>query len=272
MLARKLKDSRVECTACSRYCKLNEGQVGLCGVRQNVKGKLKLLVYGKVIAAHVDPIEKKPVMHFHPGTRIFSIGTIGCNWLCQYCQNYDITRLSRVSGIEMPPKSVVQKALAYGCPGVAYTYNEPTIFMEYAHDAGVLARKAGLFNIFVSNGFETKESVKLLPDFLDAITVDFKGNGNKAFLNKYVGILGPEPVFETLLRLKKLKIHVEITDLVVPRVGDKLEDAKKLAEWIRDNLGPETPLHFLRFHPDYKLRNLPPTPSETWIAKLSAPL
>lgn len=263
VLARKLKDGRIECTACSRYCKLKENQIGLCGVRQNVKGQLDLLVYGKVAAVHIDPIEKKPVTHFRPGTRIFSIGTTGCNWLCKYCQNYDLSQRRKVEGLDMPPKAVVAKALETSCQGIAYTYNEPTIFMEFAHDTGVLARKAGLINIFVSNGFETKESVKLLPDFLDAITVDFKGNGNKTFLNQYVGILGPEPIFEALLLMKKLKIHIEITDLVVPKVGDNLEDARKLAQWVYDNLGPEMPLHFLRFHPDYKMREFPATPVET---------
>jgi pyruvate formate lyase activating enzyme len=263
-LHRSLPGGRIQCTACARLCQLGEGQVGLCGIRGVVGGKLYLLAYGRVVAGHVDPIEKKPVIHYKPGSKIFSIATSGCNWLCSYCQNYDISQRRRVEGVEASPEDVVSKALSYGCEGVAYTYNQPTIFMEYARDVGVLARKKGLFNIFVSNGFDTPESVGMMGSFLDCITVDFKGSGEREFVRKYIGIPDAEPVFRTILDTKRrTRVHVEITDLIVPRVGDSLEAARKLCRWVYDNLGPDTPVHFLRFHPDYKMMDFPSTPVET---------
>ncbi|MFQ5761545.1 MAG: AmmeMemoRadiSam system radical SAM enzyme [Candidatus Bathyarchaeia archaeon] len=259
-----LSEGRVRCTACARYCNIPEGKIGLCGIRQNLNGRLHLLVYGKVITGHIDPIEKKPVTHFMPGTKIFSIATTGCNWLCHYCQNYDISQRRKVEGVDVTPEEVVRLTQQYRCEGIAYTYNQPTIFIEFARDVGVLARKAGIINAFVSNGYDTPETVKMMNEFLDAITVDFKGNGETNFLRRYVGVPNAEPIFQTLLEIKKkTKIHVEITDLVVPEVGDDVEAARKLAEWVHDNLGPETPIHFLRFHPDYKLMHLGWTPIET---------
>jgi pyruvate formate lyase activating enzyme len=257
-------DGRVTCTACARNCQVNEGQIGLCGIRQNVGGKLQLLSYGKLFTGHIDPIEKKPVTHYRPGTRIFSVATSGCSWLCKYCQNYDISQRRKIEGMDIEPADVPRLALAQECHGVAYTYNEPTIFIEYARDIGLAAHERGLFNIFVSNGFATPESVSMMGQFLDCITVDFKGSGEKNFVRKYIGIPGAEPIFETLSELKsKTKIHVEITDLIVPGVGDNLEEARKLSKWVYDNLGPMTPVHFLRFHPDYKMMDFPSTPTET---------
>ncbi|MDT7968833.1 MAG: AmmeMemoRadiSam system radical SAM enzyme [Candidatus Calditenuis sp.] len=258
------KGGRVKCTACARYCQIGEGQIGLCGVRGVVNGTLYLFVYGRIIASHVDPIEKKPVTHFMPGTKIFSIATTGCNWLCAYCQNFDISQRRKVEGIEVTPEEVVEAAIRYGSHGIAYTYNEPTIFIEFAHDIGVIARRRGLINVFVTNGYWTPDSVRMASEFLDAATVDFKGNGEVNFLRRYVGIPDPEPIFQTLLEIKeKTRIHIEITDLVVPEVGDDLNAARKLVRWIHDNLGPDTPVHFLRFHPDYKMMHLPWTPVET---------
>ncbi len=264
ILYEPMEGGRVKCTACARYCQIPDGKPGLCGVRANVGGKLQLLVYGKVITGHVDPIEKKPVSHFMPGTKIFSIATTGCNWLCHYCQNYDISQRRKVEGTDLNPPGVVKLAKQYGSHGIAYTYNQPTIFLEFARDIGVLARKAGLINIFVSNGYDTEEAVSMMNEFLDCITVDFKGSGETAFVRKYIGIQNAEPIYQTLLELKqKTKIHIEITDLIVPELGDSIEAAKKLSKWVYDNLGPDTPLHFLRFHPDYKLMHLPLTPTET---------
>jgi pyruvate formate lyase activating enzyme len=258
------KGGRVKCTACARYCQIGEGQIGLCGVRGVVNGTLYLFVYGRIIASHVDPIEKKPVTHFMPGTKIFSIATTGCNWLCAYCQNFDISQRRKVEGIEVTPEEVVEAAIRYGSHGIAYTYNEPTIFMEFAHDIGVIARRRGLINVFVTNGYWTPDSVRMASEFLDAATVDFKGNGEVNFLRRYVGIPDPEPIFQTLLEIKeKTRIHIEITDLVVPEVGDDLNAARRLVRWVHDNLGPDTPVHFLRFHPDYKMMHLPWTPVET---------
>ncbi len=255
---------RIVCTACARYCRLREGQIGLCGVRGVFGGELRLLVYGRVITGHIDPIEKKPVTHYMPGTKIFSIATTGCNWLCAYCQNFDISQRRKVEGIEASPEKVVEMALRYGSDGIAYTYNEPSIFMEYAHDIGVIARRKGLINIFVTNGYWTPDSVTMASEFLDCATVDFKGSGEREFVRKYIGIPDAEPVFQTLLEMKRrTKIHIEITDLIVPEIGDNLDAARRLSRWVYENLGPETPIHFLRFHPDYKLLHLPWTPVET---------
>lgn len=262
----KLKGGRVKCNACARYCNIPDGKIGFCGIRRNIGGKLYLLVYGKVITAHIDPIEKKPLSHFMPGSSVFSIATTGCNWMCKFCQNYDISQRKKVEGIDLEPKEVVDLALSYDSDGIAYTYNEPLIFLEFAKDVGVLARKKGLYNVFVSNGYATPEAVDMLKLFLDGITVDIKGNGKRDFLRKYVGILDPEPIFQTLIELRdKTNVHVEITDLIIPEVGDDLESARRLSRWIYDNLGPDVPLHFLRFYPNYLMSNLPPTPIETLV-------
>ena len=264
VLYEKLPDDKVRCTACARYCEIGKGQIGLCGVRGNVDGKLDLFVYGKVIAGHVDPVEKKPVVHYRPGSKVFSIATTGCNWLCKYCQNYDISQRRKDEGSDMTPEQVVQTALDYQADGIAYTYNQPSIFIEFARDCGVLARKKGLYNVFVSNGYDTPETVKMMGEFLDCITVDFKGSAEPDFTRKYIGVPDPKPIFETLLEIRdKTKIHVEITDLIVPKVGDNLEYAKKLSKFVYDEFGPEMPIHFLRFHPDYKMMEFPSTPVET---------
>ncbi len=264
ILYEKLPNDKVRCTACARYCEIGKDQIGLCGIRGNVGGKLELFVYGKVIAGHVDPIEKKPVIHYRPGSSIFSIATTGCNWLCKYCQNYDISQRRKIEGQDMTPEQVVQTALDYKAEGIAYTYNQPSIFIEFARDCGVIAHKKGLFNVFVSNGYDTPDTVKMMNEFLDCITVDFKGSAEPQFTKKYIGVPDPKPIFDTLIEIRdKTKIHVEITDLIVPRVGDDLEYAKKLCKFIFDEFGPEMPIHFLRFHPDYKMMEFEPTPVKT---------
>jgi pyruvate formate lyase activating enzyme len=183
---------------------------------------------------------------------------------CQYCQNADISQRRRVEGIDVGPDEVVAKAKAYGCEGLAYTYNQPTIFMEYARDVGRLARTKGLFNLFVSNGFDTPDTVSMMKEFLDGITVDFKGSGETNFLRRYIGIPGADPIFQTLLEIKqRTSVHLEITDLVVPKVGADTGAAEKLCRWIYDNLGEDTPIHFLRFHPDYKMMDFLSTPVAT---------
>ena len=255
---------RVKCTACARYCSIPEGKIGLCGIRGNVNGKLWLFVYGKVIAGQIDPIEKKPVIHYMPGSKIFSIATTGCNWLCQYCQNYDISQRRKIEGVDMTPEEVVAQAIRYKCEGIAYTYNQPSIFIEYARDVGVIARKNGIFNIFVSNGYDTPETVAMMNEFLDCITVDFKGSGEQKFTRRYIGVPDTQPIFDTLRAIKaNSRIHIEITDLIVPTIGDDLDAARKLCKFVYNELGPDTPVHFLRFHPDYKMMNLPSTPVDT---------
>jgi pyruvate formate lyase activating enzyme len=184
-----------------------------------------------------------------PGSKVFSVGTTGCNWMCRYCINFDLSQRRKIEGVDITPKEVVDKALQRGCHGIAYTYNEPSIFLEFARDCGVLAKKKGLFNIFVSNGYGTPESVSMMSEFLDSITVDFKGNGEEKFV---------------LLEIRdKTKIHVEITDLVVPQVGDNLDHAKKLCKFVYDEFGPDMPIHFLQFHPSYKMMEFEPTPVQT---------
>jgi len=263
-LYRNLPNGRVQCTACARNCQIGEGQVGFCGVRGVVGGKLYLLVYGKVMAGHIDPIEKKPVVHYHPGSKVFSIATSGCSWACSYCQNSDISQLRKIEGVDATPEELVDSAVSHGCEGMAYTYNQPTIFMEYARDVGKLARSKGLFNIFVSNGYDTPETVAMMDDFLDCVTVDFKGSGETSFVRKYIAIPNADPIFQSLLDVKRrAKVHVEITDLIVPRVGDSLEAAERLCRWVYENLGPDVPVHFLRFHPDYKMMDIPATPVKT---------
>lgn len=226
-----MKSGRVQCTACARRCQIGEGQIGLCGVRGVVGGKLFLLNYGRIIAGHVDPIEKKPVIHYRPGSKIFSIATTGCSWLCRFCQNSDISQRRKVEGVEVTPQRIVKLAVENGCEGLAYTYNEPSIFMEYARDVGKVAHRKGLFNIFVSNGYDTPESVKVMGEFLDCLTVDFKGSGETGFVRSIVHIPDAEPIFQTLLEVKqRTNIHVEITDLIVPGIGDNPESARKLAK------------------------------------------
>ncbi|MGC8568392.1 MAG: AmmeMemoRadiSam system radical SAM enzyme [Nitrososphaeria archaeon] len=259
----KKAGERIKCLACARGCLLGEGQIGFCGVRGVKGGKLYLLNYGIVEALHMDPIEKKPLVHFYPGSKVLSMGTTGCSWACAYCQNFDLSQRKRIEGIEMMPDEIINLAKRYGADGLAYTYNEPSIFAEFAHDVGVEGRKAGLFNVFVSNGYFTDEEIDYFTEFLDAITVDFKGNGNRNFLRKYAAVPDPEPIFNSLKELRRKGVHVEITDLVVPEVGDSLDDARRLSRWIVDNLGDDTPIHFLRFHPDYKMLWLPETPLST---------
>ncbi|MDQ4022159.1 MAG: radical SAM protein, partial [Thermoproteota archaeon] len=186
-LYHKLSNGRIKCTACARLCEIPEGKIGLCGIRGVVEDKLQLFAYGRVIAGNVDPIEKKPVTHYRPGTAIFSIATTGCNWLCKYCQNYDISQRRKIEGIQMTPDQVIDTAQSYGAQGIAYTYNEPSIFIEFAKDCGIEAHKKGIFNIFVSNGYDTPESVNMMRKFLDCITVDFKGSGKLEFVRQYIG-------------------------------------------------------------------------------------
>ena len=263
-LYRDLKSGRVQCTACARLCQIGEGQVGFCGIRGVTGGKLYLLDYGRIMAAHVDPIEKKPVVHYHPGSKILSVATSGCSWACRFCQNYDISQRRQPDGVDETPEHLVSLAVEHGCEGMAYTYNQPSVFVEYARDVGKIARSKGIFNIFVSNGYDTPDTVSAMGEFLDCITVDFKGSGERDFVRRYISIPDAEPIFQTMLDIRnRTKIHIEVTDLVVPQVGDSLDAAKKLCDWIYDNLGPETPVHFLRFHPDYKMMDLPQTPVKT---------
>lgn len=257
-------EGRIRCTACSRYCLLKEGQTGFCGVRKNEGGKLDLMVYGRPLAVQIDPIEKKPILHAKQGTYIYSIGTAGCDFACQFCQNFDISQRKKIEGsLIMEPEAVVKDAIRNGCKGIAFTYNEPTIYTEYARDIGLIARDSGLFTVYVSNGYETEESVSMMEEFLDYITVDFKGNGSVDFYRRYMSVPNSDFIYKTLRVLSKSGIHAEITDLVVPRVGDSIGEAEKMIGKVRDIFGTSIPMSFLAFHPDYRMMEFPRTPVET---------
>lgn len=265
-LYEKLDDKRVKCTACSRYCILKDGQTGFCGVRGNEGGKLDLRAYGRPLVVQIDPIEKKPILHRYQGYWIYSIGTAGCNFACQFCQNYDVSQRRQIKGsYYMTPEQVVDKAISEGCQGIAFTYNEPTIFTEYARDIGLIAKQKGLVTVFVSNGFETHEAISELATFLDCITVDFKGNANLNFYRRYMSVPSPEFIYDALKGFSKTGIHVEITDLVVPQIGDSLSDAREMVRRVKEIFGDSIPVSFLRFHPDYKLMHLPSTTVDSLI-------
>jgi pyruvate formate lyase activating enzyme len=262
-------DGKVRCTACARYCTIPSGSHGFCYVRENVDGRLVLRTYGLASAIQVDPVEKKPLSHYRPGTRVLSIGTVGCNWRCQYCQNADISQEREIQGRPLSPSAAVRRAQQFGCAGVTFTYNEPTIFAEYARDVIVEAHRAGLFTNFVTNGYMTPEATGYLGGYLDAVSVDFKGSGEPGFMRKYISAKGPEPILESTVALRARGTHVEITDLIVPQVGESVDATRSLARFVVDRLGPETPFHLLRFHPDYHMLDLPVTPVAT-LEKLHA--
>jgi pyruvate formate lyase activating enzyme len=263
ILWRPLGDKKVECVACARRCQIPEGSHGFCFVRQNQGGKLYLANYGSLVAMQIDPIEKKPFNHFAPGSYVFGIGTASCNLGCLFCQNPEMSKEREAEGRQVSPERVVELALKGGASGIAYTYNEPTIFIEYALDVAKIARKEGLYNVFVTNGYMTKEAVQAMKGLIDAAVVDFKGNGERKFVEKYSAIPSSEPIKEALLELKRAGIHIEVTDLIIPEVGDSLEACGELTKWMRDNLGPDTPIQFTRFYPAYKMMDYPETPYET---------
>ncbi|MEM4717689.1 MAG: AmmeMemoRadiSam system radical SAM enzyme [Desulfurococcaceae archaeon] len=258
-------ENKVKCNLCHRKCVIAPSAYGACGVRYNHNGVLYTLVYGVLTAANIDPIEKKPLSHFNPGSLVFSISTAGCNFYCKFCDNWVLSqsRWDRVFGQLYDPEDVVEEAIKTGSHGISYTYNEPTIFYEFMYDTARLAKKKGLFNTIVTNGYMTPEAVKELSGILDAATVDFKGGGNREFYTKYMGVLNPDPIYETIMELKNIGVWIEITNLVVPLIGDREDDIIKLADWIIENLGDETPFHLLRFHPDYLLQDIPHTPVKT---------
>ncbi len=263
ILWKKDAGDRVICTACARYCHIPNGSNGFCFVRKNISGELYLINYGNLSAIQIDPIEKKPFNHFRPGSWVLGVGTDSCNFDCAFCQNHAISKEKEINQTYISPEDLIEMAIANKVDGIAFTYNEPTIFIEYALDVAELAKEKGLFTLFVSNGYMTKEAVEAIKGKIDAVVVDFKGNGEQKFMNKYEVVPREEPIKETLINLKKAGIHVEITDLVVPKVGDSLEAADSLTKWIADNLGKETPIQFTRFYPDYKMYNYPYTSVES---------
>jgi len=259
----KLPDSKVECTACERRCRIPDGSKGFCFVRQNQGGKLYLANYGLLEAMQVDPIEKKPFNHFMPGSYVFGVGTSSCNWGCLFCQNHNISKDREVKGVEVSPSKLVDLAIENNSQSIAFTYNEPTIFIEYVVDVAKIAHGMGLYNLFVTNGYMTGEAVDFMRGNIDAAVVNLKGNGEQKFSNKYEAVVSNEQVRNALIMLKKAKIHLEMTDLIVPSVGDSLEACDELTRWVAKELGTDTPIHFTRFHPDYKMMDSMETPYST---------
>lgn len=233
-------------------------------VRENIRGKLFSLNYGKVVALNIDPIEKKPLFHFLPGVSALSYACSGCNFRCLYCCNSEISQkcLPDVSGKDYKPEQIVDIAVKEECPVISHTYTEPTIYYEFASDVAIFAHDKNIKNIFVTNGYMTPEALENFK-YLDAATVDFKASADEAFMKKYASVTNIEPIFNFLKELKKQKIHTEITNLVVPRVGDDMEKFRKLVKWIVDELGADVPFHILRFFPNYKISEFPSTPSAT---------
>jgi pyruvate formate lyase activating enzyme len=256
------KGQLLQCHICPHNCTIAENKRGFCGVRENQKGKLYLLVYGKPVSICVDPVEKKPMFHFLPASKVYSIGTVGCNLRCLHCQNWQISQERDIIGEKLMPEDVVEEALNADCGSIAYTYTEPTIFYEYVLDTAKLARKKGLKNIMVTNGYINQEPLKELYRYIDAANVDLKGFTEKFY--KEITSSSLAPVLETLKTIKSMKTcHLEITNLIIPTLNDDMEKIKEMCVWIKDNLGTDVPLHFSRFFPFYRLEHLPPTPPET---------
>lgn len=263
-LYQKLENKSVRCGLCAHRCLIAEGKRGVCFVRENQGGKLYCLVYGLAIAANVDPIEKKPLFHFQPGTDSFSIATAGCNFKCGYCQNWQISQITKdggkIIGEELPPKEIVKRARQTGCASIAYTYTEPTIFFEYAKDTAKLARKEGLANVFVTNGYQTPEVAREMAGFVDAANVDLKSFSD-TFYKKVCGAR-LAPVLEGIKNIYKAGIHLEITTLVVPNQNDSDKEITQIAKFIA-KLDKNIPWHISRFHPNYQMLEASPTPLET---------
>ncbi len=264
MFYKKLDDNKVQCYLCRHECVIADGKTGICAVRENKEGKLHTLVYGKVVSINIDPIEKKPLYHFLPGTDTYSLATVGCNFRCEHCQNYDISQLPRerhkIVGEPFSPREIVRDALAQKCKSISYTYTEPTIFFEYAYDIAKLANKEGLKNIFVTNGYVGEEPLRTIAPYLDAANIDLKAF-TEEFYRKICGAR-LEPVLESIRLYKELGIWIEITTLIIPDLNDSEKELRQIARFIK-GLGEETPWHVTAFYPTYKLMEKPPTPAET---------
>jgi pyruvate formate lyase activating enzyme len=260
-----LTEGEIRCNLCKHRCRIKEGKRGICGARENRDGNLYSLVYGKIVAEHIDPVEKKPLFNFMPGSRAFSVGTVGCNFHCRHCQNFDISQYPQehggeVIGQDRTPEKIVGFAKAAQCEAIAYTYTEPTIFYEFAYDTAILAHKEGIKNVYVSNGYMSREAARKIAPHLDAINVDLK-----AFTNGfYKSVCGArlKPVLETIPLMKELGVWVEVTTLTIPGLNDAEEEIRDIARFVK-NVGPEVPWHVTQFYPAYKLLDVPPTPVAT---------
>ncbi len=257
---------KVRCKLCSHRCVIDDGKLGRCCVRKNIDGVLYSLTYDKVCSANPDPIEKKPLFHFQPGTQSFSIATMGCNFRCEFCQNWQISQAAfedgQISGQAIPPEQIVEAAVRDGCASIAYTYTEPTIFMELCNDCGRLGKERGLSNVFVSNGFMTIEAIDFAKDWLNGINVDLKAFNEDYYTRLCKARL--QPVLDTISYIaKETDIWLEITTLLLPDENDSDEELKKLTDFIVNNAGVDVPWHISRFYPQYKCQDSAPTSIET---------
>ncbi|MEJ2097717.1 MAG: AmmeMemoRadiSam system radical SAM enzyme [Deltaproteobacteria bacterium] len=267
-LFESLPENRVRCHLCNHRCVINEGKRGICAVRQNRSGVLHTLVYEKVIAQHVDPIEKKPLFHFFPGSLSYSIATVGCNFKCRFCQNADIAqmpsdRAGMVIGDSVSAAAIVQAAVSQKCRSIAYTYTEPTVYFELAHAVARKAKEQGIYNIFVTNGYMSREALEMIQPYLDAANVDLKAFTD-GFYKRYCGAK-LKHVKETLVRMKTAGVFVEVTTLIIPGLNDDPRELADLASFLVTALGPDTPWHISRFHPTYQLTDRPATPLKTLL-------
>lgn len=260
---KRLPDKVVKCLLCPKECVVPDGKKGFCRVRKNINGEYYTLVHSNPCAIHIDPIEKKPLYHFLPGTTALSLATAGCNFACKNCQNWTISQASpeETDNIEISPKKMVELAVEYKTPTIAYTYTEPSVFYEYMLEIAKLAHKNGVLNMYHSNGYLNQEPLKELIPYLDGANVDLKGLSESFYKEITGGTL--KPVLDTLKTLKNNGVWLEITNLVIPTKNDDERMIKKMCEWIKNELGKDVPLHFSRFYPCYKLQNLHPTPVET---------
>ncbi len=259
-----MSDGRVHCYLCPRHCHIGEGQHGFCFIRKNEQDRLVQLAYGRPAAVAIDPVEKKPLNHFFPGTSILSMGTAGCNMGCFFCQNWDISKAKadQVRSADLSPQQVVELAIDRRTPHIAFTYNEPTIWGEYVIDIAREAHAAGINTVMVSNGYVTREAFFDIYRYIDAANIDLKGFTEK-FYSK-ITLTHLQPVLDVLKWLRhETGVWFEITNLIIPTLNDDDSEFKQLCDWVLENLGDDVPLHFTAFHPDFKLQDKPPTPPET---------
>ena len=260
---RTLDDGRVECHLCPHHCHIANGKTGICRSRRNEDGVLRSLVYGKPCSLAIDPIEKKPLYHFHPGTKCLSIACTGCNFRCLNCQNHEISQVSPsdVGHYNLTPQDVVALCLEHHCPGIAYTYTEPLTYLEYIVDTAQLARENGLWNILVTAGYVCQEPLNDLLPYLDAANIDLKSFSDSIYQHVSGGHL--QPVLDTILAMHDAGVWIELTNLIIPGINDDLQMIRQMCRWIVDNGLADQPLHFSRFFPRYRMENFPPTPVST---------
>ena len=260
LLYEKLSDNKVRCLVCNHYCIIPEAKRGICGVRENIKGTLFALNYGKTIAIQIDPVEKKPLFHFLPRTKTYSIATVGCNFSCPWCQNYQISQSPKknkgILGDYLESKIHIEGAKKYNCDSISYTYTEPTIFLEYALEIMKLAKQNNLKNIWVSNGYMSKETLNLIIPYVDALNIDLKGF-NDELHKKYCGG-SIKPIIDNIIEFYKRGIHIEITTLIVPGYNDNIEELSKISDFLA-NLDINIPWHITRFYPAWKMIDIEPT-------------